>query len=425
MFLYVVSQGDNLYNLSRRYNVPLSVLIEDNGISDPDKLAVGQSLIIRSKNFTYEIKSGDTLYGISRRFGISVEQILRKNEKLSKEGIIYPGQQILISYENEHKVPMEINGYSYPTISTELLRKTLPHLTYITVFSYRVNKDGSLVDIDDERIIREAYNAKVAPMMSVTNILEEGGFDSSLAHAVLANETVSNRLIDNIVKIAKQKNYYGVNLDFEYVYPEDKENYNLFLDKIASRFTKEDLMLTTSLAPKERGDKKGLLYEAHDYNDHGRKADRVILMTYEWGYTYGPAMPVAPINRVEGVISYAVRVIPSKKILMGIPNYGYDFKVPFVEGVAAQSLSNTEAVDLAIENGLEIKYDIEAQTPYFDYKEGNQMHRVYFEDARSIAAKILLAIDYNLGGLNYWTLKDYFPQNWVLVEYYLNVKKLI
>ena len=85
MFLYIISQGDNLYNLSRRYNVPLSVLIEDNGISDPDKLAVGQSLIIRSKNFTYEIKSGDTLYGISRRFGISVEQILRKMKNYQKK----------------------------------------------------------------------------------------------------------------------------------------------------------------------------------------------------------------------------------------------------------------------------------------------------------------------------------------------------
>ena len=52
------------------------------------------------------------------------------------------------------------------------------------------------------------------------------------------------------------------------------------------------------------------------------------------------------------------------------------------------------------------------------------MHRVYFEMLNQLR-KILLAIDYNLGGLNYWTLKDYFPQNWVLVEYYLNVKKLI
>lgn len=425
MFLYVVNQGDNLYSLSRKYNVPLSTLIEDNGISDPDKLAVGQSLIIRSKSFAYIIKRGDTLYGISRRFGIPIEQILRKNEQLTKEGIIYPGQSVVISYENDKKVTMEINGYAYPTMSTELLRKTLPHLTYISIFSYRINNDGTLVDIDDERIINEARQHHAAPIMSLTNIKEAGGFDSSLAHSVLSNDEISNNLIDNMVRKAKQKNYYGINIDFEYVYPDDKENYNKFIEKVSNWLEKENLFLTTALAPKEGGNKKGLLYEAHDYPVHGKKADRVVIMTYEWGYTFGPAMPVAPINRVEDVLKYAITVIPSKKILMGIPNYGYDFNVPFVKGVAADSISNTEAVDLAIRQGVEIKYDIIGQTPYFEYKENNQLHQVYFEDARSISAKILLALDYNLGGLNYWTLKDYFPQNWVLVDYYLRVSKVI
>ena len=74
-------------------------------------------------------------------------------------------------------------------------------------------------------------------------------------------------------------------------------------------------------------------------------------MTYEWGYRYGSPMAVAPINQVERVLNYALTVIPSEKILMGIPNYGYDWTLPYQEGTAANSISNTQALELAIQKG--------------------------------------------------------------------------
>jgi spore germination protein len=425
MFLYVVKPNDTLYKLSIKYQVNINNLIRDNGISDPSKLAVGQCLIIRASNFTYVVKKGDSLYQISVRTGVPVAQILKYNPNIKDPSSIQVGDEIKIVYDNENKVPKEINGYAYPTINREVLAKTLPHLTYITIFSYHIKSDGSIVNINDEDIIESARKMRVAPLMSITNIGEKGTFNSDLAHEILSSPTLQDKLLDNIIENAKRKNYYGVNFDFEYVYPEDRENYNNFLEKASKRLNEEKLLMVTAIAPKYRANQKGLLYEAHDYPVHGKFADRVVIMTYEWGYTYGPALPVAPINRVMDVIDYAVTAIPSKKILMGIPNYGYDFKVPHVEGQAADSVSNNEAVDIAIRVGAEIKYDEEAQTPYFDYVEGTQKHRVYFEDPRSIAAKIQLAIEFQLGGLNYWTLKDFFPQNWVLVDYYLNVIKKI
>ena len=64
----------------------------------------------------------------------------------------------------------------------------------------------------------------------------------------------------------------------------------------------------------------------------GGIADSVLLMTYEWGYTYGPPMAVAPINHVRRVAEYGASVIDPEKIQMGIPNYGYDWPLPFVQG---------------------------------------------------------------------------------------------
>ena len=52
--------------------------------------------------------------------------------------------------------------------------------------------------------------------------------------------------------------------------------------------------LMAALAPKTSDDQPGVLYEGHDYAAIGQETDKILLMTYEWGFTYGPPMAVAP-----------------------------------------------------------------------------------------------------------------------------------
>ena len=142
--------------------------------------------------------------------------------------------------------------------------------------------------------------------------------------------------------------------------------------------------------------------------------DAVLLMTYEWGYTYGPPMAVAPLPNVRAVLDYAVTAIPPKKILLGVPNYGYDWPLPFLRGTTqAQSISNEQAIQLALSHNIAIQYDETAQAPYFHYADADgTVHEVWFEDARSIQAKLALIPEYGLYGVGYWNLMRPFPQNW-------------
>ena len=64
-------------------------------------------------------------------------------------------------------------------------------------------------------------------------------------------------------------------------------------------------------------------------------------------------------------------------------------------------------------------------TPYFNFTKDGKEYEVHFEDARSIKSKIMLAIEYNLLGLSFWTLMNYFRPTWLLVDYYLDVQKVI
>jgi spore germination protein len=149
-------------------------------------------------------------------------------------------------------------------------------------------------------------------------------------------------------------------------------------------------------------------------------------MTYDWGFAFGPPMAVAPINEVRKVLQYAVTAIPRRKILMGIPNYGYDWTLPYVEGTAAKVVTNTGAVDLAFSVGANIQFDQTSMAPFFNYYDssGNK-HVVWFEDARSILAKLTLANEFNLGGVSYWNIDRYFPQNWLIVGSVYQINKVL
>ena len=132
---------------------------------------------------------------------------------------------------------------------------------------------------------------------------------------------------------------------------------------------------------------------------------------------YGPAMAVSPANMVARVLDYAVTAIPSEKILMGMPNYGYDWTLPFVQGTAARTLSNTGAVQQALEVGARIRYDTIAQAPFYNYYDSERRrHEVWFDDARSVQARLRLVDEYNLGGDRYWTINSFLPQKWLVLD---------
>lgn len=332
---------------------------------------------------------------------------------------------MVFTVNSTEKRTIIVNGYCYPSVDREVLSQSLDTLTYLSIFSYQVRADGSLVAIDDTDLIQDAINHDAAPKMVITNILEGGNFDSTLGHTILSNQNIQDTLLENCLAVMKEKGYVGLDVDFEYLYPADRELYNAFLQKASSVLHANNYVLSTAIAPKLSADQKGTLYEAHDYYAHGQYADLVIIMTYEWGYLYGPPMAVAPLNQVRRVLDYAVTVIPSEKILMGIPNYGYDWTLPYVHGSAATTLNNLEAVALAVRMGAVIQFDELSQSPFFTYFDSKGAeHIVWFEDERSIAAKLLLVEEYNLGGISYWTVNQPFPQNWELINSMFDVKKL-
>lgn len=424
MLIHVVKTGETIYSIAEYYGVSADSIVVNNQLQNPNNLVIGQTLVILYPKTTYTVTTGDTLNSISEKTGVPVKTLRRNNPVLNSGLYIYPGQTIVLEYEQEKIGNLDVNGYAYTYINDDILAGCLPYLTYISIFSYGLSPDGGLIYADDERLLRYAAEYGVKAILVLTSLTESGTFSSENVSVFLESYEAQTRFIENIIPLLKQKGYYGVDIDFEFIPPQYSEVFADFIGRLADELNAEGMILFTALAPKISADQPGLLYEGHNYRLLGEASNYVLVMTYEWGYTYGPPMAVAPINSVRRVLDYAITEIDPQKIFMGIPNYGYVWTLPFVQGESkATSISNYEAVDLAAEFGSEIKFDETAQSPTFMYDNG-QMNEVWFEDARSIQTKLLTAFEYGFKGVSYWNLMRYFPQNWLILNALFNINSI-
>lgn len=358
--IHVVRRGDTLWSLGRRYGVPWTEMTYVNQLRDPDQLVVGQTLLIADR-------------------------------------------------EQRPTSELERGGFVYPFVSPWVLRQTLPWVCWLAVFTYGFTAQGDLVPplLSDRQILEQSRCAGVRPVMVLAPEDENGSFSNVLASRVFNDPAARSRLIGQIVETMTEKGYGELNLDFEFVLPEDKTAFETFTREAAEAVRAAGFRSSVDLAPKTSRDQRGLLYESHDYAALAQPVDRVLLMAYEWGYKYGPPQAVAPINQVRRVVEYALTEIPAEKIWLGMPNYGYDWPLPYEQGeTVARTIGNVEAVTIAWDNRAEIFFDETARSPYFVYTRDGTEHVVWFEDLRSWQAKIDLVREYGLAGIGVWQLNQ-------------------
>lgn len=415
MTIHVVKPGDTVGSVAAYYGVDPLRLAADNEVPSNGALAIGQTLVVRFPRVVHAVLPGESLYSIATEYGISIRQLWQNNWPLGGHKIVHPGDVLVISYIDENLGSAVFNGYAYPFVDMGLLSSELPYVTNLAPFTYGITANGGLLPLDDELLLEAARQRDVRPVMHLSTLTESGQFDTQRGALILTDQRLQDRLINAIEQTIQEKHYTGLDVDFEYLPGALASAYAAFLDRLRQMLFPHGNVLWTALAPKTSAQQPGLLYEGHDYAAVGAAVDAVLLMTYEWGYTAGPPMAVAPLPNVRAVLDYAVTEIPASKIFMGIPNYGYDWPLPFVQGMTrARSISNQRAIELAIRYNVEIQYDNIAQSPFFHYTDDSGVvHEVWFEDARSMSQKLRLIAEYGFLGAGFWNMMRPFSQTWL------------
>lgn len=429
MEIHVVQKGETINSIAEKYGVPVVRLIEDNGLTNTYDLIVGQCIVIVFPKLTYTVKEGDTLEGIVVSNQISILQLLRNNPFLSDREFIYPGETLVLSY-GEKKGKMTTNGYANPFINKNILKKTLPYLTYLTIFGYRVTENADIIEPDDIVIIQMAKEYHVAPIMLVSTLSFAGVGSAEAAYNILYNENLVNRFIENILNILKRKGLYGVSFICSYLIKENEDVYNSFTEKVTKRLNREGFVVLTSIPPLMIIETNVITFERINYTEIGRYSNQIVAMNYNWGNYFGPPQPAASIYTLQLFLDYLKTLIPPEKMIVGLPLMGYSWLLPYIIGVSeGNALTYEAAITIAQQTGSEIQFDIVSQNPYYEYIDEisgvPRKYVVWFVDARSFNSFTNLVNEYNFPGIAIWNIMLYLPQMWLIINTQYEIETLL
>ncbi len=307
---------------------------------------------------------------------------------------------------------------------------------------------GNIGSRDDQTLKQFArtQGIKVFP-----SLLTSSGW---LNHRILTDEAVSAHAISQIVAYVLDEGYDGFDLDLEGVEAGDRAAYTDFVARLGAALHEHGKTLALAIPAKTRDVTTGWA-GAYDYAALGRHADLITIMTYDYHGSWGGPGPVAPYGWVEDVMAFATGQIPTRKVLLGLAFYGYDWNVT---SDRARALNYAQAAELSGRYQAPMILDLEAQSATFSYRapagdpppaaaklpplEHNvterkrppcpvqepstppasprptpppgeiQEHVVWVEDSVSADARLGLADRYQTGGIATWRLGQEDPRFW-------------
>ncbi len=426
MIIHVVQPGETITSIAELYNLPAGRIILENEIKNPSNLAIGQTIVIVYPLLTHTVQEGETLESIAVMHDVTIMQILRNNPYLSDRNNLYTGETITITNETDKIGSLSVGGYVSSYVDRNILRKTLPFLTFLTVFDYRVDANGNINVLNDQDIVNMAKEYGVFPMMLVSTISERGVGSLETALAILNNPDAQDNMIDNIIATIKAKGFYGLNQYFQYIYPETKNLIESFIIKMSTRLKNEGLRYTVTVTPRVDIERTEITYETIDYSAIYQYVDAILLLSYEWGYSLEPPTSVTPINIVREIINQAVNMAPPDKFVLGMPVIGYDWELPYIPGyTVANAITFDIAIQIAADNGVPIQFsEVAAASYFFYYNVDGTLHNIWFKDARSIDRLTRLIPEYGLQGVSIWNNMYFFAQMWLVINNLYDIEKL-
>jgi spore germination protein len=430
LVIHRVEAGQTIEEIARVYGVTVQSIVDVNGLTQPQNLVTGMNLVIpvgdaaSAAEGAHIINPGETLWSISKKYSMPLAKLVAVN-RIPMPYTAEAGQKLRVL---QNGPPLETLGYISPGAAAgaaNIVREIGPNLTYLGYFELPVSATGAIQGTINQEILAASREVNAALLPVFTNQLE-GEFDSDLGHTIVADATVRQNFINNVLAMLNQNNLRGAIIDFENLYPADRNLFTQFIKQLAQALHNAGKILILNMAPKWEDLPNAPWTGFFDYAALGPLVDRAALMTYEWGYISGPPDPTAPLPNVRRVLDYAMaNNIPASKILMGMTLYGYDWELPDTPDNLASTVTLPRVWELARQFHSVIEFDETAGQPFMRYTNAQGVqHIIWFEDARSHYLKYQLAKELGLRGVFYWIISQPFPATYYMVTHLFTVVKL-
>ena len=278
----------------------------------------------------------------------------------------------------------------------------------INLFFYSLDKNGDIINAlpepDDYKPILntvQKLGVKIIPtftndiIYSKTNIVPK---DPDIISEILNDSTLRKKHIQQIIKIAKEVNADGIDIDYEKIYAEDKNKFSQFIKELSGILHDQNMTLSVTVQQKtEDHQRQGA--GAIDWHEISKHADQIIIMCYNYSSKTSKPGPICPLFWLRDIIKFAKSQIPTEKICIALGLYGYDWSEK-----DCKSVNFRKVIELVKENSATLFWDSESQSPYFSYSKSGLQHEVWFENQESILKKIQLVKRYRIDHVAIWHL---------------------
>lgn len=304
------------------------------------------------------------------------------------------------------------------------------YITTLTYFGLAISSDGSIKKLNNPQEEEPGWttlkNGKFSVFLNKLSnknikqsLLVISG-DEDVIKSLLSDPIVSaNNLMNDVAPIMKDNGFTDLNIDVESFLDASgsaRLNFSKFVTQIKNILSAQNLgTLTIDIPPIALV--KNRIYDAKAL---GEICDKIILMTYDYHY-FGSFMSGAnaPVNGAglkiefdtETAVKEALKVIPTSKIIFGIPLYGYQWETLSNASESATipdgaSIASSRRISEMIDRcaTCSVQFDKVSKEPYLIIKENDYYNQIYFENEQSLAEKVKLAEKYNLGGTALWAL---------------------
>ena len=271
----------------------------------------------------------------------------------------------------------------------------LNELSEVSPFSYAIG-DGGRKIIDDAHINDGSWNGwfAAAHQLGVKIIPTVAWFSGQTMYDYLSNTRTRIAQENAIANLARTQKFDGIDIDYEAKLPKIKPYFSLFIKGLALRLHAQGKVLTCTVEPRSPvsdiwpANPPSPLPYSDDYVTFNKYCDEVRVMAYDQGNVdqYMNALkgngtlyaPTADPQWVARVLQETMRWVSPKKIMLGVPTYGYEYQVSWQNGVTTyervRSFTFMQAMDRADilgiapvrDNAGELSFTYQTSTHIFD-----------------------------------------------------------
>jgi spore germination protein YaaH len=277
---------------------------------------------------------------------------------------------------------------------------------------FSMDAEGFISGEVPPEVLEIASTHHVAMMPLVVN----RGFNQPLMHTVLDSPTARARVIRYLIYYALRDGYLGFQFDYENIHYTYRDKFTAFFGEAAREFHRHGLQLSAAIVGRKDDVRRGanpVGYDnwsgVYDYSKLAAAADFISVMAYAEHSASGDPGPVAGLPWVNGIAGYSARSIGARKVSLGIPFYAIRWEADGAKWRGRSARFSEVAAVLATNQPL---WDETRSSPHIVFDTDGRRTELWYEDARSLQAKMKLASDHGFIGISAWVLGQEDPAFW-------------